>query len=65
MSSSPRSFLAGKGVPLFNIALGAVMAGLGGTGKATLIGTNSTTALLVAGGALAAWGVFQLWRQSA
>jgi hypothetical protein len=46
----------------WNLGFGLVAIAAGATGKFQLIGTESSTALMVAGGAVAALGVFQLWK---
>jgi hypothetical protein len=46
----------------WNLGFGLVAAAAGASGRFALIGTNSSTLLVVAGVALAAFGVFQLWR---
>jgi hypothetical protein len=47
---------------VWNLGFGLVAVAAGLSGRFALIGTNSTTMLVVAGAALAAFGVFQLWR---
>ena len=47
---------------VFNLGFGLVAVALGATKEFTLLGTDSSTLLMVAGGAVAAFGVFQLWR---
>ena len=47
---------------MWNLAFGLVAVAAGASGKLTLIGTSSPTPLIVAGGLLAAFGAFQLWR---
>jgi hypothetical protein len=46
----------------WNLGFGLVAVAAGATGQFKLIGTDSSTWLMVAGGAVAALGVFQLWR---
>jgi hypothetical protein len=47
---------------VFNLGFGLVAVAAGATGQFTLLGTDSPMWLVVAGGALATFGVFQLWR---
>jgi hypothetical protein len=47
---------------IFNIVIGLIAVGLGATGKFKLLFTQSSLALMVVGGAIAAFGVFQLLR---
>lgn len=47
---------------LFNLAIGVTMLVAGVSGELTLLGTQSQTALAIAGGAVAAFGVVQLLR---
>jgi hypothetical protein len=47
---------------MWNLGLGLVAVVMGATGQFTLLGTGSTTALIVVGGLLAAFGLFQLVR---
>jgi hypothetical protein len=47
---------------VWNLGFGLLGVGLGLSGKFALLGTNSPTALVVVGGALAAWGVVQIVR---
>ena len=47
---------------MWNLAFGLVAVVAGASGKMTLLGTDSSTLLMVAGGLLAAWGVVQLVR---
>ena len=49
-------------VPILNIALGIGMVLGGVTGKLALLGTGSSTALIVVGAICAALGVWQLIR---
>jgi hypothetical protein len=46
----------------WNVGFGLVAVAAGASGQFTLIGTDSSKWLMVAGGAVAALGVFQLWR---
>jgi hypothetical protein len=47
---------------MWNLGFGIVGILAGATGEFTFFGTNSTTLLIVVGSAVAALGVFQLWR---
>jgi hypothetical protein len=47
---------------VWNLGFGLVAVAAGASGRFALIGTNSSMLLVVAGAALAAFGVFQLWR---
>lgn len=47
---------------VWNLGFGLVAIALGATGQFSLWGTDSPTYLMIAGGVLAAFGVFQLWR---
>jgi hypothetical protein len=47
---------------MWNLGFGLVAVAAGASGQFTLLGTNSTTLLMVAGGLVAALGVYQLWR---
>jgi hypothetical protein len=47
---------------VWNLGFGLVAIVAGASGQFTLLGTNSSILLMVAGGAIAALGVFQLWR---
>ncbi len=47
---------------VFNLGVGLIAVAAGASGQFTLLGTDSATLLMVAGGAVAAFGVFQLWR---
>ena len=47
---------------VWNLGFGLVAIAAGASGKFALIGTSSSTLLVVAGVALAALGVFQLWK---
>jgi hypothetical protein len=47
---------------VFNLGFGLVAVAAGASGQFTLLGTDSATYLMVAGGVVAALGVFQLWR---
>jgi hypothetical protein len=47
---------------VFNLGFGLVAVAAGASGQFTLMGTDSSTYLMVAGGVVAALGVFQLWR---
>jgi hypothetical protein len=46
----------------WNVGFGLVAVAAGASGQFTLIGTDSSKWLMVAGGVVAALGVFQLWR---
>jgi hypothetical protein len=50
------------GAGLWNLAFGVVLLVGGLSGKLTLLGTGSSTALAVAGGVMAVWGGSQIWR---
>lgn len=58
----PRVYSRGVFVPVLNIVLGGVMVVGGLTGQLALLGTHSSTALVIAGVICAALGVFQLVR---
>jgi hypothetical protein len=47
---------------MWNLGFGLVAVVAGASGQFTLLGTDSKTALMVAGGLLAAFGLFQLVR---
>jgi hypothetical protein len=47
---------------VFNLGFGLVAVAAGASGQFQLIGTNSSTLLIAAGAAVAALGVFQLWK---
>ena len=47
---------------IWNLGFGLVAIAAGASGQFTLFGTSSSTLLEVAGGLVAALGVFQLWR---
>jgi len=47
---------------LWNLGFGLVAIVAGASGRFALLGTSSSTLLMVAGGAVAALGVYQLWR---
>jgi hypothetical protein len=47
---------------VWNLGFGLVAIAAGASGKFTLLGTNSSTLLMIAGGVIAALGVYQLWR---
>jgi hypothetical protein len=47
---------------VWNLGFGLVAIAAGASGQFTLLGTSSSTLLMVAGGVVAALGVFQLWR---
>jgi hypothetical protein len=47
---------------VWNLGFGLVAIAAGASGQFTLLGTNSSSLLMIAGGAIAALGVFQLWR---
>lgn len=46
----------------WNIAFGLAAVVAGASGKFALLGTGSPKWLMIAGGALAAFGAYQLWR---
>ncbi len=48
------------GAGIFNLVLGLIMIGGGASGKLTLLGTNSGTALVAVGVGLSGLGVYQL-----
>jgi membrane protein implicated in regulation of membrane protease activity len=47
---------------VFNLGFGLIAIAAGASGQFTLPGTTNAAWLMVAGGAVAAFGVFQLWR---
>jgi hypothetical protein len=47
---------------VWNLGFGLVAIAAGASGKFALIGTSSSSLLVVAGVAMAGFGVFQLWR---
>jgi hypothetical protein len=47
---------------IWNIAFGLAAVAAGASGKFALPGTESPTPLMAVGGALAAFGAYQLWR---
>jgi hypothetical protein len=47
---------------LFNLAFGLVALVAGASGQFAFIGTSSSSLLMIAGGLVAALGVFQIWR---
>ncbi len=47
---------------VWNLGFGLVAVAAGASGQFTLLGTSSSTLLMVAGGLVAALGVFQLWK---
>jgi hypothetical protein len=47
---------------VWNLGFGLVAVAAGASGQFTLLGTNSSTWLIVAGALVAALGVFQLWK---
>lgn len=49
-------------IPIFNIFVGAALIVAGASGKATLLGTNSSTALYAVGAVVALIGVIQAVR---
>ena len=57
--------LAGAAMPIFNIVVGVACIIGGATGKLSLLGTQSSGALVVAGAVAVGLGVYQLWRRSA
>jgi hypothetical protein len=55
--------LAPMGSGGWNLTLGLVAFAAGASGQFALPGTNSSTPLVIAGGAIALLGAFQLWRR--
>ena len=51
------------GAPVFNILLGIACIVGGASGKLSLMGTQSGTALMVAGAVAVGIGVYQVWRR--
>jgi hypothetical protein len=49
--------------PVINIIMGLIFIAGGASGKMSLIGTNSSGALMVAGAVVMGWGIFSLWKQ--
>jgi hypothetical protein len=47
---------------VWNLGFGLVAVAAGASGQFTLLGTSSSTLLIVAGAVVAALGVFQLWK---
>jgi hypothetical protein len=47
---------------VFNLGFGLVAVAAGATGQFKLLGTDSSTLLIVAGALVATLGVFQLWK---
>jgi hypothetical protein len=47
---------------VWNLGFGLVAVAAGASGQFSLLGTSSSTLLMVAGGVVAAFGVFQLWK---
>jgi hypothetical protein len=47
---------------VWNLGFGLVAIAAGASGQFKLIGTESSTLLIVAGGLVAALGVYQLWK---
>ena len=47
-------------MPLLNVGLGAFMIYLGATGRWTLVGTESTVALVGVGAVITVWGLFRV-----
>jgi hypothetical protein len=47
---------------VWNLGFGLVAIAAGASGQFTLLGTGSSKLLMVAGGIVAALGVYQLWR---
>jgi hypothetical protein len=47
---------------MWNLGFGLVAVLAGWSGQFALLGTSSSTALIVAGALLATFGVYQLWR---
>jgi hypothetical protein len=60
-----RAILHGMRAGVWNILFGVAAIIAGASGRFTLLFTHSPLALMVAGGALAAWGVYQLVRDRA
>lgn len=50
------------GAGIWNLLIGLAAVAAGASGRFTLIGTNSSLLLIVFGGLLAAYGVYQLVR---
>lgn len=53
-----------SGAAIFNIVLGIACIVGGASGRIALFGTNSGTALMVAGMVAVALGIYQLWRRN-
>ncbi|MGZ3424109.1 MAG: hypothetical protein ACXWUG_00900 [Polyangiales bacterium] len=47
---------------IWNLLIGLAAVAAGASGRFSLIGTNSSMLLMIAGGALAAYGVYQIVR---
>jgi hypothetical protein len=47
---------------VWNLGFGLVAIAAGASGQFTLLGTSSSTLLIVSGAVVAALGVFQLWK---
>ena len=47
---------------VWNLGFGLVAVAAGASGQFTLLGTSSSTLLIVAGAVVATFGVFQLWK---
>ena len=50
------------GAGMWNLGFGVILVAGGLSGKMTLIGTNSSTALAVVGALMAGWGGLQIYR---
>lgn len=50
--------------PIFNILIGAACIVGSATGRLSLFGTQSSSALVVAGAVAVGMGIYQLWRRS-
>ena len=51
------------GAPVFNIVFGLACIAGGASGKLSLMGTQSSGALVVAGCVASAIGIYQVWRR--
>lgn len=60
----PCDMLAGMGSGGWNLILGLVAFAAGASGQFALPGTSSPLPLMIAGGAIALLGAFQLWRRN-
>jgi hypothetical protein len=54
--------LRGMKSGVWNLGFGLVAVAAGASGQFTLLGTSSSTLLIVAGAVVATFGVFQLWK---